>query len=57
MFGFLSDIVSPIAGVVGDVARVVATPVVVAAEVTRAATKPVADTFEDLAKDVRDALK
>lgn len=43
-------------GIVGDVAKVVIAPVAVAVDVTRAATKPIADAVEDAAKDVHDEL-
>ena len=44
-------------GVVGDVAKVIAAPVKIAADLTRAVTKPIADAAEDCAKAVEDEIR
>lgn len=54
MFG---DLIKSTIGIAGDVVKVVAAPVVIAAEVTRAATKPIGEAAEEVAKDVKDSLR
>lgn len=44
-------------GVVSDVAKIAVTPVIIAADVTRAVTKPVAKESESLVKEVRNTLR
>lgn len=41
----------------GDVLKVAAAPVTIAAELARTITKPVADTAEEVAKTITDVLK
>lgn len=43
-------------GIVGDVVNVVSAPVVIAVEVTRAATKPIGDAMKEVAEDVQDGM-
>ena len=54
MFG---DLIKSTLGITGDVLKVVAAPVVIAAEVTRAATKPIGDAMEEVTEDVKDSLR
>lgn len=44
-------------GIVTDVAKVVAAPIVIAADVTRAVTKPVADEVTAAVKSIQKDLK
>lgn len=44
-------------GVVSDVAKIAIAPVVVAAEVTRAVTKPIADEVNSAVKTIKKDLK
>lgn len=44
-------------GIVTDVAKVVVAPVAIAAEVTRAVTKPIADGAEAVVEEVKEALR
>ncbi len=50
MFGSIS-------GLVGDALKIASAPVQVAADVTRAVTKPLADVAQQVAKDVKDELQ
>jgi methionine synthase II (cobalamin-independent) len=44
-------------GIVSDVAKTVSAPVKIAADLTRAVTKPIADAAEDCAKAVEDEIR
>ena len=44
-------------GVVSDVAKIAVAPVVIAADVTRAVTKPVADEVTSMVKSIQKDLK
>lgn len=44
-------------GIIGDLLKIVAAPVQIAATVARGVTKPVADAAQAVAKDVKDACK
>lgn len=46
-----------IGGIIGDVLKVAAAPVQVAADLTRAVTKPLADAAQQVAKDVKNELQ
>ncbi len=45
-----------IGGLLGDALKIAAAPIQVAADVTRAVTKPLADAAQQVAKDVKDEL-
>lgn len=47
----------PLFGIVEDVARIALTPVEIAADLTRAVTKPIADVAEEAARDVKDMTR
>jgi hypothetical protein len=44
-------------GVLGDVVKVAVAPVVIAANVTRAITKPIAEAADELVKETKSLLK
>jgi hypothetical protein len=50
------DMFGSLAGLVGDVLKVAVAPVSVAVDVTRAATKPLADAATEVAKEVKEQL-
>lgn len=43
-------------GVLGDAVKIVAAPIEIAADLTRAVTKPMADAATEMAKDVKSAV-
>lgn len=53
MFGKLFD---DVIGVASDAAKIAVAPIAIAATVTRAATKPIADVAKDVVDDVREGL-
>lgn len=53
----LGSLLKSTLGAVGDVAKVVIAPVAIAADVTRAVTKPLAEVVEEVAEDIHETLR